>query len=538
MPSQSQPEVLSTGDFIDATWNSETAPADSARDELLGVTLNGTYAVERVLGEGGMGRVYLARHTRVAKKRVAVKVLREEFARNEEVLQRFQREAEAGASVSHPNVMTVFDVDRTPNGAAYLVCEYLEGIDLGAHLKQFDRLTVHAALHIAQALCHGLIAAHASGVVHRDLKPQNVFLLGDRSRGAAACPDVKILDFGLSRFLDAGDGSLTKTGYIMGTPAYMAPEQAKGLRVDQRVDVYGVGAILYTALTGRPPFEADTPQATVLAVVSSEPPRPRSLVPSIPVSVELLLERALAREPADRYPDMKALLAAVESIVADSPLTTPEVAQAPNLARVTHALGMEGADDAAQARLRLVLYIAAAAFLLVGSTITGVTGLELVKGYGFNHTELRLLLLAILGLSLTPATLWLLRIRSHVWDKSSRVLELLGHLRAAVLTFAVSYGVFGLGLRFVDHFLVRLIGNPRVQPVGVHWPGWNIPLATVALVLAIYSVLRRVIAGGMRSRVARFAVEALLATLAFAATLGLLYFGWRWHSYYAPTLTR
>ena len=338
MPSQNEPEVLSTGDFIESSWSSETAPADSSRDELLGVTLNGTYSVERVLGEGGMGRVYLARHTRVGKKRVAVKVLREEYARNEEVLQRFQREAEAGAAVSHPNVMTVFDVDRTPNGAAYLVCEYLEGVDLGAHLKQFDRLTVHAALHIAQALCHGLIAAHASGVIHRDLKPQNVFLLGDRSRGAAACPDVKILDFGLSRFLDAGDGSLTKTGYIMGTPAYMAPEQARGLRVDQRVDVYGVGAILYTALTGRPPFDADTPQATVLAVVSSEPPRPRSLVPSIPVAVELLLERALSREPADRYPDMSALLVAIETLVAESPLTTPEVAPAPNLARVMPSL--------------------------------------------------------------------------------------------------------------------------------------------------------------------------------------------------------
>src|SRR6187551_964016 len=171
MSRSSQPELLSTGDFIDSSWSSETAPADSARDELLGVTLNGTYRVERVLGEGGMGRVYLARHTRIAQKRIAVKVLREEFARNDEVLQRFQREAEAGASVSHPNVMTVFDVDRTPAGAAYLVCEYLEGIDLGAHLKQFERLTVHAALHIAQALCHGLIAAHESGVIHRDLKP-------------------------------------------------------------------------------------------------------------------------------------------------------------------------------------------------------------------------------------------------------------------------------------------------------------------------------------------------------------------------------
>jgi serine/threonine-protein kinase len=533
MPSQNEPELLSTGDFIESSWSSETAPADSARDELLGVTLNGTYAVERVLGEGGMGRVYLARHTRVAKKRVAVKVLREEYARNEEVLQRFQREAEAGASVSHPNVMTVFDVDRTAAGAAYLVCEYLEGIDLGAHLKQFDKLTVHAALHIAQALCHGLVAAHASGVIHRDLKPQNVFLLGDRSRGAAACPDVKILDFGLSRFLDAGDGSLTKTGYIMGTPAYMAPEQARGLRVDQRVDVYGVGAILYTALTGRPPFEADTPQATVLAVVSSEPPRPRSLVPSIPISVELLLEKALAREPADRYADMAALLDAIEAIVADSPVTTPEAAPAPKLARVMPSVA-DATNDTGAARPRLVLYLAAAAALMVLGVITAVTGIELVKGYGFNRTELRLLLLAILGLSLTPATLWLLRIRSHVWEKSSRVLALLGHLRAAVLSFAVSYGVFSLLLRFVDDFLVRLIGNARVQPLGATWPGWNLVLAAVSLTLAASTILRRLFQNAVNSRMARFGVLTLLWTLTCAVTLGLFYFGWRWHALYVP----
>ena len=181
-----------------------------------------------------------------------------------------------------------------------------------------------------------------------------------------------------------------------------------------------------------------------------------------------------------------------------------------------------------------MLYLAAAAALLVLGVITAVTGIELVKGYGFNRTELRLLLLAILGLSLTPATLWLLRIRSHVWDKSSRVLELLGHLRAAVLSFVVSYGVLGLLLRFVDDFLVRLIGDPRVKPVGANWAGWNLVLAAVALTFATSTIVRRASQNAMSSRMGRYLAQALLWFLTCAVTLGLLYFGWRWHALYLP----
>jgi hypothetical protein len=194
----------------------------------------------------------------------------------------------------------------------------------------------------------------------------------------------------------------------------------------------------------------------------------------------------------------------------------------------------DATNDTGAARPRLVLYLAAAAALMVLGVITAVTGIELVKGYGFNRTELRLLLLAILGLSLTPATLWLLRIRSHVCEKSSRVLALLGHLRAAVLSFAVSYGVFSLLLRFVDDFLVRLIGNARVQPLGATWPGWNLVLAAVSLTLAASTILRRLFQNAVNSRMARFGVLTLLWTLTCAVTLGLFYFGWRWHALYVP----
>ena len=214
-----------------------TDPPDSAgeADPLLNTTLSRTYRITRTIGEGGMGRVYEAWHTRIKKKRYAIKVLHPEFARSPEVLSRFQREAEAAASISHPNAVGVYDVALTRSGAPYLVCEYLEGVDLSTHIKAHAPLTPETAKHIALQVCDALIEAHSRGVVHRDLKPQNVFLVGDFTDGVPERPTAKVLDFGLSRFVGGGDSELTKTGVVMGTPSYMAPEQARGERVDHRV---------------------------------------------------------------------------------------------------------------------------------------------------------------------------------------------------------------------------------------------------------------------------------------------------------------
>src|SRR4051794_4352584 len=168
MSSSDDTQALHTGDIIES-WRGVEAPESG--DDLVGTTLNNTYAVERLLGEGGMGRVYLAQHKRIAQKRVAIKVLHAEFAGSAQVLARFQREAESAAAISHPNVVTVLDVDVTPRGMPYLVCEYLEGIDLSDHLKEVKRLDVPDAISITRQLCRGLGAAHARGVIHRDLKP-------------------------------------------------------------------------------------------------------------------------------------------------------------------------------------------------------------------------------------------------------------------------------------------------------------------------------------------------------------------------------
>jgi serine/threonine protein kinase len=532
MADTSEPNFVTTSDFIDPSWDDGNRPT-AASDELVGTTLNGTYVVERILGEGGMGRVYLAHHTRITQKRVAIKVLREEYTANREVLTRFQREAEAGASVSHPNVITVFDVDRTAAGAPYLVCEFLQGRDLSDHLKRVGKLDVATVLTLSRQLCQGLAAAHASGLIHRDLKPQNIFLLGDFTKPLVTTPDLKILDFGLSRFLDTvGAESLTKTGYIMGTPAYMAPEQARGARVDQRVDVYGVGAILYTALTGRPPFEGDTPQATVLAVLNSEAPRPRSVEPSIPPEIELVLERAMSREPEDRYPNVLALEEALQTFAQPGPIVAqPHQPRLPSAPSSLEALGVTDAADVHNARPRLVWYLSAAVLLSICVLVSAVTGVELAIGYAFNRVELRLLLLAILGISLTPAVLWLGRIRQRVWDNSSRVLSLLKSVRTAVVAGTVSYGLAALGLRFFDDFLVRMLADPRLAPIGVDWPGWNLVLAVLALIGVLGMLLRRRLLSSFRPGWGRSFVMVFLSLLLLASMVVTVGLGLRWRQH-------
>ena len=534
MSSHDDTQQLHTGDLLEP-WRGVSV--SDASDELVGVTLNETYKVEKLLGEGGMGRVYLAQHQRIAQKRVAVKVLHTELAGSAQVLARFQREAEAAAAISHPNVVAVLDVDVTARGMPYMVCEYLEGMDLSDYLKQVTRLDVADALHVTRQLCRGLAAAHARGVIHRDLKPANVFLVGYFSQGAPPRLFAKLLDFGLSRFnTSQGEPNLTKTGFIMGTPTYMAPEQARGQRVDQRADVYGLGTILYTALTGRPPFDEETPQATILAVLSSEPPRPRSLVPTIPPHLELVLERALAKNPEDRYPDMAAFERALDALPSESgaatslePLQPAQLAAPPASAKLV-APAAESDADIRAARPRLLLALLSVVLLAIAAATVAISGVELALGYTFSSVELGLIVLGVAGTSITPALLWFLHIRRRVWDKSSRVLALLGQVRAAALAGIVSYGLLVLASHVVDDFLVRLVERPPVKPVGATWTGWNLLLPAASLITAIAVAWRRrlltTLQPGWRRR-----LEVGLATLLAAALVtGIIRFGIVWRT--------
>ncbi|HEY5961256.1 MAG TPA: serine/threonine-protein kinase, partial [Polyangiaceae bacterium] len=427
------------------SWDGATLLADP-EDELIGKTLNDTYVVERVLGEGGMGRVYLARHNRIAQKRVAVKVLHPEYLRNTEMLARFQREAETAASICHPNVVVVYDVDRTSRGLPYLVCEYLEGCDLGHYLKEQKVLSQTMAVHVVRQLCEGLRAAHQSGVIHRDLKPHNIFLVGDFSDGVPELPFIKILDFGLSKFIDVTDGQLvTRTGVVMGTPAFMAPEQALGQRADTRADIYGAGALLYTCLTGQVPFEESTPQATVLAVINGEPTRPRVLAPSISEYAELVIQRAMARQPEERYPDMTAMLKALEPLVLD--LATSE-------SGATRPMRVGSLDTQAEraksARPKLALLLLVAFGFLLGSTAVALVGIEQIAGWSLTRRELGLMLGCGAAVAFTPTLLVMRRVRNAVWTNTNRVLGLFYAVRVALLTVVVTYGLAWFVSRIFD----------------------------------------------------------------------------------------
>ncbi len=266
-----------------------------------GDILDGKYRIVRLIGEGGMGAVYEGENTRIHR-RVAIKVLHAGVAEQAEAVARFEREAQAAGRIGSDHIVEVLDLGALPNGDRYLVMEFLEGDGLGTRIKSRTRLTPVELYPIAHQLMEGLAAAHGAGIIHRDLKPDNVFLL--RSRGGQS-DFVKLLDFGISKFNQmSGDSgfSMTRTGAVMGTPYYMAPEQAKGSReMDHRVDLYAAGVILYEALTGQVPFSADTFNELLFKIVLEEP-KPLLLVdPGIDPGFAAIVTKAMARDPAHRF---------------------------------------------------------------------------------------------------------------------------------------------------------------------------------------------------------------------------------------------
>lgn len=503
-------------------------------DELVGQTLNNTYVVESIIGEGGMGRVYRARHTRISQKQFALKVVRPEYTRNSEIIARFRREAEAAACVSNPNVVGVYDVGRTNEGWEYMVCDYLDGVDLAAHIEKVKRVSLETAVHIVSRVAEGLEAAHEAGVIHRDLKPHNIFLLRDKSGFIGSRPEIKVLDFGLSRFQDAGDTALTKTGVIMGTPAYMAPEQARGERVDSRADVYGAGAILYVALTGQPPFKDETIQLIVLQVLGKDPVRPRALNPDIPETLELVIQRAMAKNPDERYQTMAELRRALEPFLGE-PKTVALLPGARSPMQTRSALGAE-AHEVASARTRLVLFAVFAVAMVVFCLASAATGIELLTGkVTLTPTELGLLLLGIVGTSLTPAVLLILRVKSRVWDNNARVLEALERVRGPVLMGLIAYGLGGIAIRLFDD----VVGRFAWQDVlalrdGVGWPGWNLLLPLIAFISAGATILRHRWVSGGTSNWRHFLLGGPYVTLSALVCGVVLYLGFQWRAQSSP----
>ena len=266
----------------------------------------GGYTVIRLLGQGGMGQVYLAEHQRIAR-RVAVKVLLPELSANESVIERFFTEARATSLIKHPGIVEVLDCDVLDN-QAFIVMEFLEGESLAGYLTRVGSLggDLGFALAVVGQVADAVGAAHASDIVHRDLKPDNIFLCAS-TRHARVVP--KVLDFGIAKLAVQGVAGQTKTGMLMGTPAYMSPEQCRGgsKAVDGRSDIYSLGCILYEVLCGQPPFVRDGAGELIVAHVAEPPDDPRKLVPDLPPAIAGLVLRMLGKNVQDRPPDMTAV---------------------------------------------------------------------------------------------------------------------------------------------------------------------------------------------------------------------------------------
>jgi serine/threonine-protein kinase len=296
----------------------------SATPELApGSLLGGKYRIEKLLGEGGMGAVYLAENLDIGRK-VAIKVLHANLAKDEQLLVRFRQEARATAAIGHPGIVDVLDMGTTENGAAFIVMERLEGETLGDRLDRVGRLSVPEAARILGEILDALAAAHGKGIVHRDLKPDNVFLT---ERGS------KILDFGISKLQTAEEVRLTRTGVVMGTPLYMSPEQARGAKdLGPASDLYSIGAILYHALTGAPPFRGDS-YNEVLAQVLTDAPQPLAKRRSeVPVALSALCDSLLAKTASGRPPNAHAARAALRRASEGAPAEAPSASASDALA--------------------------------------------------------------------------------------------------------------------------------------------------------------------------------------------------------------
>jgi eukaryotic-like serine/threonine-protein kinase len=289
----------------------QTGKDITAGEALLGRVIAERYRITGLLGQGGMGAVYVSEHVHTGRK-VAIKRLHPELAGDRKAVLRFQREARAAGATGHGHIVEVIDIGLAEDGAPFLAMEYLDGESLLQLLHREGRLTPARACHILGQTLDALDAVHAKGIVHRDLKPDNLFLTRRAGRGDY----VKVLDFGVSKVRpeegEPFDLTLTRTGALVGTPYYMSPEQARGAPAyDHRVDLYAVGVILYQCLSGQLPFDADNYHALLQAILQGQPPDLHEVAPEVPEPLSRLVHRAMASDPAVRFGSAAELLQAL-----------------------------------------------------------------------------------------------------------------------------------------------------------------------------------------------------------------------------------
>jgi len=284
----------------------DTERSPGGKDPYIGTTFDHRYKIEKLLGEGGMGFVYLARH-KVIDKKVAVKVLRAEMAKDREILERFLQEARAASSIGNPHIIDISDFGDLPDGSTYFVMEFLDGQSLVQFNDKNNRQPFDVIAKISIQMANGLASAHEAGIIHRDLKPENIFII---TRGLDK-HFVKILDFGIAKVATSGENKLTRAGAVFGTPHYMSPEQAAGSPLDHRTDIYSLGVMMYEMVSGVLPFTADNFMGILSQHMYQAPPPlgKLNLEPQCPAELEAIIFKCLSKVPDDRYPDMHALSA-------------------------------------------------------------------------------------------------------------------------------------------------------------------------------------------------------------------------------------
>ena len=289
----------------------------------IGDVIDQKYRAIRLIGKGGMGSVYEGQHILV-ERRVAIKVLLPAPDQGR-ASARFAQEARAAGRIGNEHILDVYDMGSLPDGSCYLVAEYLDGETLRQRINREGRMSPSAALPLVLELLDGLGAAHAAGVVHRDLKPDNVFLVGKK---AGRSDFVKLIDFGISRFepLDNSDGArMTTTGAVLGTPHYLSPEQARGRRgIDQRSDLFAVGVILYEMVTGEVPFKAESFNDLLFKIVLEPAPAPEEVVRDLDPAFSSIIVKAMAKDPAARYQSAEELSLALIRWAVNNGIVPPD----------------------------------------------------------------------------------------------------------------------------------------------------------------------------------------------------------------------
>jgi serine/threonine protein kinase len=447
----------------DATPRAEPA---AATDALIGEVLARTYRIVRVIAEGGMARLYEAEHLRIDA-RYAVKVIHDDLSRDTDLLARFEREARAAGRIHSEHVVRLVDVLRTQDNRPCLITELLEGEDLQALLDRVKKLPLSQAIPIARQICRAVADAHAVGVVHRDLKPSNVFLC--RSE---AGPLVKVFDFGVAKLAD--DDKLTRTDAVMGTAAYMAPEQAKSAAdAGPLADVYSTSAVLYHMLTGEPPY-GNVPAFSRLALVlHEEPARPRSIDPTIPDGIEAVIQHAMARDRTARIQsavELEAQLAAFDrrpTVVTAALQTSTPV---PTRAASSDSIATQIVVRARVAR-PIAGFVAAASSLAAGAWIAALLGVIVEPSSGGERALIGLFALAAVG------GLAVLQFRTlrRSWRSAPAVIR---HIRPAANGLVAGSLTFG-ALQLVAVGIAAIAGSP---PFGM---GSCIVLAGVAAALGL-----------------------------------------------------